>query len=276
MKAKIELVHVYGFEIPLPEGIAPPEAGAKQETEALLRRYLNKFARSFGLKEPRLTCHIRRGSAFDEICKVAREIDADLIVTSTHGYTGWKRIFLGSIAERIVRHAPCPVLIARRAGPGHAHPPSLHKLLVPLDFSRKSLKGLEVAVQVGRRFDASLSMLHVVNEDPFMTADGGVTYAEPEMTQRVVAEAKERLHTFIGRSDLAGVHFTSAVRSLRGGITEDEICSYAHRNGIDLIVTTTHGRTGLSHALLGSIAEHVVRYAKGPVLVVPTRQGARG
>ena len=56
---------------------------------------------------------VRDGAPFDEICKAAKEIESDLIVIATHGYTGLKHVFLGSTAERVVRHAPCPVLIVR-------------------------------------------------------------------------------------------------------------------------------------------------------------------
>lgn len=59
---------------------------------------------------------VRDGSPFDEICNAARESDSDLIVIATHGRTGLKHVFLGSTAERVVRHAPCPVLIVRERG----------------------------------------------------------------------------------------------------------------------------------------------------------------
>jgi nucleotide-binding universal stress UspA family protein len=83
---------------------------------------------------------------------------------------------------------------------------------------------------------------------------------------------KERMRALVRITDFDGVEFKTAIRA---GFAEDEICDYAQKNSMDLIVTATHGRTGLRHALLGGVAEHIVRYAKGPVLVVPTRWGAK-
>ena len=264
----IHLVHVHGFEYPLPLGIIPPVVTSPAEIEKRLRRYLKKFATSYGLTAADVYCHVKTGSAFDQICKVAREIDADLIVTSTHGHTGWKRLFLGSTAERIVRHTPCPVWVARKPRTGRVRTLSVSKIVVPLDFSRASIKGLNYAVKLARGFAATLTLLHVVSRQRFLTPKGALVYAEAELTQRARVAAKERMRALVGITDFDGVEFKTAIRV---GFPEEEICNYAQKNSMDLIVTATHGRTGLRHALLGSVAEHVVRYAKGPLLVVPTR-----
>lgn len=268
-KCAVHLVHVHGYEYPLPADMVPPAVASSVETQKRLQRYLKKFAISHGLSGAAAQCHIRTGNAADQICKVARAINADLVVSSTHGHTGWKQVFLGSTAERLARHASCPVLIARQPSPGRVRAPSLKKIVVPLDFSRASTAGLDFAIRLARPFGAALTLLHVVNQEQYLTPEGAVMYAGPNVAERAVAIAKERMQALVDATDFHGVKYTTAVPSFRGGTFEDAICAYSANRSMDLIVSTTHGRTGLRHTLLGSVAEHIVRYAKGPVLVVP-------
>lgn len=110
-EAKIALLHV--IELPL----APPEAGflPYDESGMLARQTKNLADLAARAIAPELVGEIivRSGAAWDTVVAVARETQADLIITTTHGYTGLKHVFLGSTAERIVRHAPCPVLVVR-------------------------------------------------------------------------------------------------------------------------------------------------------------------
>ena len=115
-------------------------------------------------------CHVLSGRPFEEVCKLAREIEADLIVLPTRGHGGLKHVLLGSTAERIVRFAPCPVLVLR----GEKHQDTipdeaagkadfqLRKILVPVDFSKCSLVGARYAARLARSAGASLRFLHVV------------------------------------------------------------------------------------------------------------------
>jgi nucleotide-binding universal stress UspA family protein len=270
--AEVHLVHVRDFEYPGPIGFVPPVPLSTAGTENLLRRHLGDVAAEYRLEKTGDHLHIRTGRAFDQTCQVARELDADLIVTSTHGHTGWKRLFLGSTAERIVRHAPCPVLVARQPSRRRTTPPALQKMVVSLDFSRPSLKGLRYAVQVARTFGGTLTLLHVISRERHVTPEGAVMVGAPELLRQARTEAKTRLREMVQSNDLAGLALNIAIRI---GFPEDEICAYAKKKEMDLIVTTTHGRTGFRHVLMGSVAEHIVRYAAGPVLVVPTRRGAK-
>lgn len=269
--ATVHFVHVHAFEYPVPAGVVPPTMLSARKVENRLLRGLRDVATEHHLRESVNRCHIRTGIAFDEICKVAREIDADLIVTSTHGRTGWKRLFLGSTAERVVRHTPCPVLIARE--PRRAGPVMISKILAPIDFSPQSIRGLGFALGIARTFGASVTALHVLNRAQCLTPEGVVLYPEAELTQRDRLAAKEKMRQLVRNTDVSGLDFRTSIRL---GYPEEEICNYAAYYGLDLIVAATHGRTGMRHVLLGSVAEHIVRYAKGPVLVIPTRRGAKG
>ena len=92
---------------------------------------------------------------------MASEIQADLIVLSTHGRTGWERALLGSTAERIIRHAPCPVLVARQPRSRRKAEFKLGRIVVPVDFSDCAERGLDYAVELARLFGAELALLNV-------------------------------------------------------------------------------------------------------------------
>jgi universal stress protein A len=112
--ARLTLLHVIepvatpDFEGAFP--LALENARAKELCHSALKALSEKFGNEPALIEGRV---VRQGRAFDEIAKAARELKIDLIVIATHGYTGLKHTFLGSTAERVVRHAPCPVLVVR-------------------------------------------------------------------------------------------------------------------------------------------------------------------
>ena len=139
--ASVHLVHVHWFDYPagftaLP-GPVPGWSTVQEEVERSLAARLQEVASKFEL--PPANCHLCSGApVFDEISRLAQALPADLIVTSTHGYGGVKHFFLGSTAERLVQHAPCPVLVSRK---GRA---TIDKILVPVDFSRCSLGGAEI------------------------------------------------------------------------------------------------------------------------------------
>lgn len=271
--AKTHLVHVHGFEYPIPMDVVPPNVRSMPEIKKRLLRYLQKFAARYRLAAHGVRSHVRTGNAFDEICTLAREIEADLIVASTHGHTGWKHVLLGSVAERIVRHAPCPVLVARRDETTRAEKAGVKQVVVPIDFSPSAARGLGYAVKFARKFGSSLVLLHVVTPEYFTVPQGALVYATPELKQRAVDDARARLKKFAATIDFQGVAWKEVVRA---GIPHVEICRFTEKSASDLVITSTHGRTGLRHALLGSVAEHTVRAARGPVLVVPTRRGAKG
>ena len=214
----------------------------------------------------------RTGTVYEEICAVARELNADLIVLATHGYTGYKRMFLGSTAERVVQHSPCPVFVVRHHlsrwnGDGDLRTRTgfeLTKILVPTDFSESSQTAFEYGLQLARDFGARLHLVHVINPHTYPFGDKYTALDPAELLQKMEAAAQKQMSSMAartkGRYSVRVIHGSAAI----------EICNAANQD-IDLIVISTHGRTGLGHVLIGSVAEHVVRYAHTPVLVIPTR-----
>ena len=214
----------------------------------------------------------RTGTAYEEICAVAQELKADLIIITTHGYTGYKRMFLGSTAERVVQHSPCPVLVVRphiRHWNGSIDPRTrtgfrLRNILVPTDFSECSRVGFNYALQLARDFRAELRLVHVINPHWYPFGD---KYAALDAA-RLMNEAVDVAHKQM-RSMAARANVRYSVQVIHGSPAA-KICNAA-KEDTDLIVICTHGRTGPGHLLIGSVAEHVVRYSHCPVLVIPSR-----
>lgn len=217
------------------------------------------------------------GRSYDEIVKAARDLDADLIVISTHGFTGIKHVLIGSTTERVVRHAPCPVLVVRvrehEFVRTDAHetkaPVELKKILVTADFSNCSMRALHYAIRFAAQFHASLTLLHVVHLDGYGTSDAYAEFDYPVLVQAVRSAAKQRMRELVSATPFGGVPVKTAVCE---GHAVQEICSFAETHNFDLILTATHGYTGFKHILIGSVAEHVVRHAPCPVLVVPSHR----
>lgn len=137
---------------------------------------------------------------------------------------------------------------------------TLKKILVPVDFSRHSENAVRYGAELAAKFHAELVLLHVVDNTPVMFSEGAVF--TPESMKEVLDKAN---------AELGGIEIPEGLnvtRVAREGHPFVEIVRFAKANGVDLIVVGTHGRTGLAHLLLGSVAENVVRKAPCPVLTV--------
>jgi len=142
--------------------------------------------------------------------------------------------------------------------------PTITRILVPTDFSTTSDAALDFAKTVARTFNASLHLLHVF-EDPVVSVGFTEAYAPLPPATRIalVDDATKQLANRLSPEERERYHATTEVVSGAGAMA---IVEYAQDCGIDLIVMGTHGRTGMAHLLIGSVAERVVRLAPCPVL----------
>jgi nucleotide-binding universal stress UspA family protein len=280
--ATIHLVHVHEYYYPM--GFMAPGAPVpmsmvtfREDAAQRITSQLRALAKKLGI--PTTNCYIQNDApVFNEICKVARQVNADLIVTPTHGYTGLTHFFEGSTAERIVQHSPCPVYVAKQNGrlrkstskPGATF--GIDKILVPVDFSDCSLEGLKYAIHFADKFAAKILLLNAVHFGYAYTADGYGMYDLSRLQEAGCKGAEEQMRRIVRRAKFGGVKFETRVKV---GLPVDQICAFAQDNDVDLIITSTHGRTGFKHVLIGSTAEQVVRRANRPVLVVPSHPEER-
>jgi nucleotide-binding universal stress UspA family protein len=140
------------------------------------------------------------------------------------------------------------------------------RICCPIDFSDASRAAMEVAADLARRHGAELVLLHAYPIPGYTFPDGSVM-ASPKMMQELAEQAQRHLEEW--RAEAERIVLAPRV-SVEKAIGEpaSEIVSYATDSGVDLLVLGTHGRTGLEHALMGSVAERVVRRAHCPVLTV--------
>jgi nucleotide-binding universal stress UspA family protein len=219
--------------------------------------------------EPRLAF----GSAAAEILKAARETGCDLIVMGTQGRTGLGRLFMGSVAEQVVRNAPCPVVAVKspprapapqaEGSAEAARPPTaapIRTVLHPTDFSGPCAEAFRVACELARDYSARLTVVHVAVAPPVGTLKQPMPPPLPEDPRGKLEELLR-----LARASAPGLQADYRVEA---GDAAPRIVGAAQETQCDLIVMGTHGRTGLGRVLLGSIAEQVLRTAPCPVATV--------
>jgi nucleotide-binding universal stress UspA family protein len=267
--ANLHLVHVYEPDIAMTSVMGMPLALPPVQVAQGVRRHLKEVAKNFGVElRPGLT-HAIEGRPFEEICRLAREHEIDLIMVATRGNTGLKHLFLGSTAERIVRYSPCPVLVMHPHQKAEKRGLRFDRILVPVDFSGCSRKGLEYAKRLAQQFDSTLILLNSVAFQYYITSDEYARYDLPLLMQQAQAASRQQMREFMETTEWDGVKIQA---SLQIGHAGQQICARAAEHRADLIVTSTHGTTGLKHMLVGSTAEYVVQHATCPVLVVPSHE----
>ncbi len=291
----VPLAEQYGGKIVLAHVVQPPAMSAWHAipggghylamkrhnlTDAAQER-LNEMASDHVPSGVRGQTVVLRGSPGDELTSLAERLKVELIVLGTRGHTGLKRMLIGSTAERVVRHAGCPVLAVRRQGtqsrkqmtrpalkevglPGRTNPIlPWRRILVPIDFSKTSLRAFETAVPLAQDCGARLFLVSVIEPAAYAAGLEGVVLAIPDA--ELVEDAKATLPKIAKRFIPSGVKVTAVVDR---GRAYDVITRVAEEKEIDLIVLTTHGHTGFDHLTMGSTAERVVRHAHCPVYVV--------
>jgi nucleotide-binding universal stress UspA family protein len=206
---------------------------------------------------------VRTGSAAHQIVERARSLPADLIVIGTHGVGGFQHLVLGSVTEKVLRQALCPVLTV----PPHALATSslpFKRLLCPVDFSDSSLAALDLALSLAREGDAQLTILHVLEwmagSDPSMTRP-----FNPEYVQQSEQEVTRKMQELVPQSMREWFHPTTRIAH---GKAYREILAIATEERSDLIVMGVHGRNALDLMLFGSTTNQLVRRATCPVLTL--------
>jgi len=141
----------------------------------------------------------------------------------------------------------------------------IRRILFPTDFSEPAEYAWSYALTLAQEFGAEVHLLHIIAPPPRLTEAYAVDYAPEKMVGSLSAEADATLDRQIEAAKSRGLVFR---REVRVGVDFREIIDYATKHDIDMIVMATHGRSGLAHVLLGSVAEKVVRKAPCPVLTI--------
>ena len=141
----------------------------------------------------------------------------------------------------------------------------IKNILLPTDFSNISLTAAEYAVELADQYKAKLHVLNVLEKTPPILAIRSLDISREKIIKSIDADAKEQLDGCVNK--IRKIKDVEIVAAIQKGIDYEEIIKYSRDKKIDVIVIATHGRTGILHTLLGSVAEKVIRYSKIPVLV---------
>lgn len=212
---------------------------------------------------------VREGDIAEEVLLAARGLTADMLVLGTHGHGGFRRFLLGSVTEKVLRRAPCPVLSI--APPAHAAAtgagPLYKTVLCPVDFSDSSMNALRYALSLAQEADARLSVVHVV-EGLLQSApgqEGEIPIDLSAYSRFLNDDARKKLRQAI---PVEARTWCTPEEVVTTGRAYEEIVRLAEEKRADLIVMGVHGRSALDMVFFGSSTNHVVRTAACPVLVI--------
>jgi nucleotide-binding universal stress UspA family protein len=185
----------------------------------------------------------------------------DLCVIGTHGRTGIAHILLGSVAEKVVRHAPSPVLVVRP----HGNVERFTHALVPTDFSDSATHAADLAAALVRP-PGRITLLHVIDRPVAATRELALEQLALEVDKLGAAELAKLAARLANKTSVP-----ITVSTWIGNPGAQTLALIDADPTIDLVVTGSHGRTGIKRVLLGSVAEKLVRHARCAVLVAHTR-----
>lgn len=223
------------------------EAGRSQlaaESEELADEYLRKHEERLSKMGVRVRRVVRHGPPAEAILDLAAEMKATLVAMSTHGRTGLSRWVFGSVAEKVLRAGPVPLLLVRSFPTKPPDALRFRTILAPID---ESLAVLPAVAELARLYDARVVLLNVCTGHPECAVP------VPEMA---------RAHEILRKQSL------NAEPVMRKGDPAEQILEACRELNADLIAMSTHGRSGVSRWVLGSVAEKVLRTATVPMLIV--------
>ncbi len=211
---------------------------------------------------------VGEGPVVEEIRRQAEAWNADLVVMATHGRGAVSRVWLGSVADGCIRHGHRPVLLVRPADEASTDLGAaldLKRVVVPLDGSKLAEAALDVGADVAKAFGAPLSLIRAVAfpigpTSPYLPQN-------LEMGQEVVDEARQAAARYLKE---ATTRLRERGLEVDASVATDQNAAHAilEHADADMVVIATHGRSGVGRALLGSVADKVIRGATGPVLAL--------
>ena len=252
-------------------GVLPSAALTREDRDALLAT-MRRFAESEAGTNVPLELDIAEGSAAAAILAKAEAMEADLLAMGTHGRSGFARLVLGSVTERVLRQATCPVLTVPRGVPDAVPaPPVLFKEIVcAIDFSDSAMHALNYAMSLAQEAGAELTVVHVIELPPEVPREAHETVlAGPRSLREYVALAEEDRRPRLNEAIPDAVRAYCTVNTVMAtGKPYREILRVAEEQKADLLVIGVHGRGPVDRLLFGSTAQHLVRMASCPVLTL--------
>lgn len=273
--AHLRALHVFVLTPPvgiLPLLATPPKAFALAPGDRdTIAGHMRQIATAAGAEPTADMAVAESPSVTAEILDQALTWPADLVVMGNHGHGGLTRLVLGSVAERVLRLAPCPVLIVPH-GTDHAVPPGnveFDRILCAVDFSESSRNALGYALSLGAEAGAHVTILNAI-EVPLELREPPASYDYNLEDLRIRAEESQllRLEALI---PFAVRDYCTVEAAVVEGKASREVLRLAAARKVDLIVMGVHGRNAVSRAVFGSNVQDVIRHATCPVMIVHPR-----
>ena len=218
---------------------------------------------------------VEASSIYREILRQADRVSADLIVMGTHGRSGFERLLIGSVTEKVLRRASVPVLSVPRREPdlGAAASAPFRRIICAVDFSECSLLAIAEAAALARDGDSRFTIVHVVELLPVVYEPSVAVMFDPSANRPALEEAaRAHLRRFVPEGIRQQCDIENIVVS---GKPYVEILKLAAARNADLITLGVHGYSVIDRLVFGSTAMHVVRHATCPVLTVRERHERR-
>jgi nucleotide-binding universal stress UspA family protein len=235
------------------------------ETRTAFERDLRQILTARRASDVKVKIFMRKGNVVQEILAQAKTSRSDLIVIGSHGRGGVQRLVQGSVAEKVLRLATCPVLTVRRGvRRARRNRSPFETILCPTDFSTAANRAVAYAKRLAQEADAKLILMSAV-EWPF--GEAVMSGAVAKLRKSIESNARETLTRLLPRS---ASHGPPAQAIVAIGKASDAIVNVARARSVDLIVMGVSGRGALDVALLGSTMHHVIRKGAWPVLTVRT------
>lgn len=252
-------------------GVVPSANLMPEEREALLTS-MKQFAVAQGGSETRFDYILGEGGTAAQILNAADTLASDLVVIGTHGRSGFERLMLGSVTEKVLRKATCPVLsVPPHSTDAVPAPPFFRHILCAVDFSECSIHALEYAISLAQESGGSLTVLHVIDVGPEIPDIHGLMIGGVPNVREFIAQLEEKARARLKDLVPDSVRTTCDVEVMVvPGRSHREVLRVAEDQSSDLIVLGVHGRGPVDRLFFGSTAQQVVRGATCPVLTLRT------
>lgn len=264
--AELHAVQVHGGDIPVEFVVGLPSFDwVDDQVRDQERQYLDRVAERLTANGLRVRASLLEGKPSEAIVDYITDEAIDLVVMSTHGRSLPSRAWLGSVADRLVRSAPAPLLLIRTAEDDAADQPieQFRHILVPLDGSELAERVIEHAAALATLFGARCTLFAAV--PPQFEVGAHVFYLDAQEREHASANAEEYLAR-IAEQLRASVPETDT-RAVVHALPATAIVDAAAEVGADLIAMATHGRGGISRLVLGSTADKVLRSTETPLFL---------
>ncbi len=208
---------------------------------------------------------IRGYSAPSAILGYVNQNDFDLIVIGTHGRSGIEQLLLGSVAEKVVRYAPSPVLTVNRES---SIIESYKNIIVPFDFSEHALRALRTALRVSPD-DAEIHLLYVFEKDTHPEMYSWNLASSIDLRPQVQIKAREKMDAVLSTLQVGNRQIHKIITD---GAPHKKIAEYVNSHQTELVIMATQGLVGLDRFLLGSTTERIIRSVNTQILTLKQKQ----